>query len=107
MKWKSESESLTVFLSGEIDHYAAEKLRERIEALIERNHPQMLILDFDEVSFMDSSGIGMLIGRYKTKASFGGKLYASGLHHTIERLYRMAGLHRIIPILEEERRAEA
>ena len=66
-----------------------------------------MILDFSEVTFMDSSGVGMLIGRYKTKAALGGKMYASGMHATIERLYRMAGLHRIIPILEEERKAEA
>jgi len=107
MKWKSESESLTVFLSGEIDHYAAEKLRERIEALIERNHPQMLILDFDEVSFMDSSGIGMLIGRYKTMSAYGGKMCARHLSASVNRIYRMAGLHRIIPLVQDEGRKEA
>lgn len=107
MKWKKESESLTVFLSGEIDHCASEKLREGIEILIERNHPQILILDFKDVSFMDSSGVGMLIGRYKTMSARGGKVYAMHLSSSVCRLYKMAGLHRIIPSMEAEGRKEA
>ena len=107
MKWKSESELLTVFLSGEIDHCAAERIRERMEALIEKNHPQMLILDFDEVSFMDSSGIGMLIGRYKTMSAYGGKMCARRLSVSVNRIYRMAGLHRIIPLVQDEGGKEA
>jgi len=107
LKWKQVGDLMIVYLNGEIDHYAAEKMKTELEGLIKRTREKPLMLDFSAVTFMDSSGVGMLIGRYKTKASFGGKLYASGLHHTIERLYRMAGLHRIIPILEEERRAEA
>jgi len=75
--------------------------------MIKKTKEKPLVLDFSEVTFMDSSGVGMLIGRYKTKTAYGGKMYASGMHATIERLYRMAGLHRIIPILEQERKVEA
>lgn len=107
MKWKDDSESLTIYLSGEIDHCAAEKLRDGIEKLIERSDAETLILDFHDVSFMDSSGVGMLIGRYKTMCAKGGKMAARCLSETVSRLYRMAGLHRIIPIIQEEGRKEA
>jgi len=64
-------------------------------------------MDFSKVTFMDSSAIGMLIGRYKTMIALGGKICAQGLSPAIQKLYRMAGLHRIIPIICEERRKEA
>jgi len=107
VKWKRHDESLTVYLSGEIDHCAAEMLREEIEALIRKTKTNALTLDFKDVVFMDSSGIGMLIGRYKTMMSCGGRISACQLRQPIERLYRMAGLHRIIPIMQDEGREMA
>ena len=107
MKWTGDSEELTIHLAGEIDHYAAEKLRREIESLIKANRPQTLVLNFQEVSFMDSSGIGMLIGRYKTMLAQGGKVYACCLSSSVSRLYRMAGLHRIIPLVSADGRKEA
>ena len=95
MKWKSESELLTVFLSGEIDHCAAERLKERIEALIEKNHPHMLILDFDEVSFMDSSGIGLVMGRYKVLKPLGAELHVTNTSPHIGKVMKLAGLDRL------------
>ena len=61
-----QGDALTVYLTGEIDHCVAEGLRNEIEMLIVAHDPHRLILDFSQVSFMDSSGIGMIIGRYKT-----------------------------------------
>ena len=107
MKWKDDSGTLTICLNGEIDHYAAGKLREEIEKLIEKRKPGTLILDFHDVSFMDSSGVGMLIGRYKTMSAIGGKMVACCLSESVSRLYHMAGLHRIIPIVLDEGRKEA
>lgn len=91
-----QGEVLTVYLNGEIDHCAAEGLRNEIEMLIVRHHPTRLILDFSQVSFMDSSGVGMIIGRYKTMHARGGSVAASGLHPPVDRLFHLAGLHRII-----------
>ena len=107
VRWKKSADALTVYLSGEIDHCAAEKLKGEIESLIHQSKDKPLVLDFSDVTFMDSSGVGMLIGRYKTKRICGGGMYAAGMHAAVERLYRMAGLHRIIPIMEAERKAEA
>ena len=105
LRWKENGEELTVFLNGEIDHYAAESLRNQIEALIRKKNVKTLIFDFAGVTFMDSSGIGMLIGRYKTMASRGGWVYACGLTGPTERVFKMAGLHRIIAQLERSKEA--
>lgn len=66
-----------------------------------------LILDFTDVSFMDSSGVGMIIGRYKTMRARGGSVGAIGLHPPVDRLFRLAGLHRIIQIEPSGRQKNA
>ena len=98
---------LTVCFEGEIDHYAAEKLRSRIEAALKDQEIHSLTMDFSRVTFMDSSGIGMIIGRYKTMHSRGGKVYAAGLHPPVDRLCHIAGLHRIIDTEEQKGGDEA
>ena len=67
-----QGDALTVHLCGEIDHCAAEGLRNEIEMQIVRQNAKRLILDFSQVTFMDSSGVGMIIGRYKTMHARGG-----------------------------------
>ena len=100
IKWKEKGEEMTIFLNGEIDHCVSETLRKEIERLIQERGVQVLVFDFSHVTFMDSSGIGMLIGRYKTIKSRGGKVFASGLKAPVARIYKMSGLHRIIALME-------
>ena len=59
---KQEPQKLTAFLSGELDHHHAKEIREAIDFAVREQYPPVLILDFKQVSFMDSSGIGMMIG---------------------------------------------
>lgn len=89
---------VTFFMEGEIDHCSAKELREKIENAISDQNVERLRLDFSRVSFMDSSGVGMLIGRYRTMAQRGGMVTAAHLNAQMERLFRFAGLHRIIAI---------
>ena len=89
---------LIALLDGEIDHHGARELREEIDAAAQRTKPRLLTLDFSGVQFMDSSGVGLIIGRYKTMHARGGVASASGLHPPVDRLFRLAGLHRIIQI---------
>ena len=98
---------LCVHLSGEIDHCAASALRGQIEELLRDDSIRSLWLDFTDVSFMDSSGVGMIIGRYKTMRERGGSVAACGLKPPVEKLFRMAGLHRIIAQEEPGRQDEA
>ena len=102
LKLCAEGKMVTACLIGEIDHHGAGKLREEIDTMLERNHPDTLILDFREVTFMDSSGIGMIIGRYKTMIARGGCVSASGLRPPVDRLFHLAGLHRISAIDKTE-----
>ena len=96
MKSEKSGEHLIVYLTGEIDHCSADALRVGIERLLQDRRIKRLTLDFSQVSFMDSSGIGMIIGRYKTMASRGGAIHARAMQPSVERLFHMAGLHRII-----------
>lgn len=103
MKAQKNGEHLLVYLNGEIDHCCAETLRRDIEDLLRDQKIIKLTLDFSRVSFMDSSGVGMLIGRYKTMAARHGSINAQGLRPPVRKLFHMAGLHRIIAEREEGR----
>ena len=81
---------LCVHLSGEIDHCVASSLRGEIEALLQDTTIRSLWLDFTDV--------GMIIGRYKTMKARGGSVHACGLHPPVDKLFHLAGLHRIISI---------
>ena len=102
MMIEKRGEHLLVYLNGEIDHFCAEKLRKEIEEKLHDQTIRRLTLDFSHVSFMDSSGIGMLIGRYKTMTQRGGQVYARNMRPSVARLFRMAGLHRIISETEKD-----
>ena len=91
-------DQLTVHLSGEIDHHAASQIRTDIDDLLEDQTIRCLLFDFENVSFMDSSGIGMMIGRYRIMKKRNGSVFSTGMNQDIERIYRISGLHRIIPI---------
>ena len=99
---KAERKGLCVrvALRGEIDHCSAQSMRLDIENAIEDPKIKSLVIDFTDVSFMDSSGIGILIGRYKSMKERGGSVSAIGLSVQVEKLFRLAGLHRIISIGE-------
>ena len=106
LTFERDKDRLRVFLAGEIDHCAAEGMSARIEQQLTDLSILELWLDFSQVTFMDSSGIGMVIGRYKTMAARGGTVVACGLHPPVDRLFRMAGLHRIIREMAEGGRDE-
>ena len=86
---------IEVMLSGEIDHHSSGELREAIDTAISSVMPTRVILDFRGVSFMDSSGIGLVMGRYKTLEGTGAVLELRGLSAPIKRVMKLAGLDRI------------
>ena len=102
MKAEKSGENLLVYLNGEIDHCSAEKLRRDMENLLRDQTIRRLTLDFSRVSFMDSSGVGMLIGRYKTMAARNGQVCVRNLRPVVKKLFYMAGLHRIMINLDAE-----
>ena len=98
MRISSTGEVLTVYLQGEIDHHSARSMREEIDKAIDFNMPSLLILDFTEITFMDSSGIGLVMGRFKNLQKNGAKLHLVNLSDNIYKIMKLAGIERLAVI---------
>lgn len=98
---ENEAEDLAVLLSGEIDHHSVQKMREDIDACVRQQRPKELVLDFGRVEFMDSSGIGLVLGRYRLMQELEGHLVLRNLPAHIRRVMRVAGIENL-DIREEE-----
>ncbi len=92
MQTAISDKSLTVYLSGEIDHHNAAQLRQAADKELIKHSPEELIIDFTRVTFMDSSGVGLVMGRYKTAASIGCKTVVTGLRDRDKKILQMSGL---------------
>jgi len=88
--------TLTVYLQGEIDHHTAAAIRNRADSEILRHSPDELILDFSGVSFMDSSGVGLVIGRYKLASSRNCRTVVTGLRERDKKILMLSGLQNRI-----------
>lgn len=84
--------TVTAFLSGEIDHHTSAEIRREIDTTIERVRPDILQLDFKGVQFMDSSGIGLIMGRYRQMSLLGGNVSVVNIPKHLERLVRLSGI---------------
>lgn len=93
---------IKVYLEGEIDHHSASIIRISIDDAILNKRPQLLVLDFGKVTFMDSSGIGLVMGRYKLMKSIGGRITAENLSASAYRVMKLAGLERLGEIKQRE-----
>ena len=87
---------------GEIDHHTASKLRDEIDEAMTAFHCRHLILDMKRVSFMDSSGIGVIMGRYRTVYLLGGEVWAVNANERMKKILSMSGVTKIIQVYEEE-----
>ena len=96
-----EGGNLTAALIGELDHHAAAEVRQTIDAALLSCRPQTLRLDLSRLTFMDSSGIGLIMGRYRLMTSLEGVLRLTGTPPRMERMIRLSGLDKL-PIWEEE-----
>ena len=94
--FKAEKDALTVFLSGDIDHHTSKNIRESIDEEMQRIMPSVLVLDFRDVRFMDSSGIGLVMGRYKIALFYGCRVIVTHMPSAVERIMRISGLENII-----------
>ena len=95
-------DELTVFINGEIDHYCAVWVRGEIDEMIAKHRPKKLVLVLSGIDFMDSSGIGLVMGRYARMQSIGGKLAVKNPSERVERILRLAGIERIVNIEKGE-----
>ncbi|WLV23487.1 anti-sigma F factor antagonist [Aciduricibacillus chroicocephali] len=87
---------LVVRLSGELDHHEAEKLRDQWRDMIYENPVKHVLLNLEAVSFMDSSGLGVVLGRYKEVLQLGGEMVVCSVTPPVQRLFEMSGLYKIV-----------
>ena len=87
---------LKVLITEEIDHHTASIIRTRLDYEIIRFRPQKVIIDLKNVKFMDSSGIGLIIGRYKNIQNYGGILEIENVNFNLMKIFNMSGLPKII-----------
>ncbi len=95
---KENTGVLTVRLLGELDHHGAARARQEIDAIIEETAPRKVVLDLGDVYFCDSSGLGLIMGRYKKARSLGAELVIGEASGAVERIMALAGLGAIIKI---------
>ena len=98
ISYQKEDKQLLVEITEEIDHHVAEKIRRKVDDEITRYMPRKTIFDFSRVSFVDSAGIGMIIGRYKMMKLIGGSLEIINISQTVRRILEMSGINKIIPM---------
>ena len=95
VKFSESGRILTARLSGEIDHHVAKGQREEIDNMLFRARPETLRLDFSEVRFMDSSGIGLIRGRADVCEGIGCRIEVTGLSGSLKKLVRLSGIEKI------------
>lgn len=97
---KDKNRTLIVEISGEIDHCTAEEIKYKIDKEYTRLNSKNILFDFKNVSFMDSSGIGVIMGRYKKIQNCGGIAAAVSISDEIKRIFEISGLFKIINCYE-------
>ena len=95
MKLVRGDDVLRAILSGELDHHSAREIRAVLDAVLCEMMPHTLILDFGGVTFMDSSGVGLIMGRYK-KLQENGSISIAGANDSIQRIILISGLHKLV-----------
>ncbi|MBO5143349.1 MAG: anti-sigma F factor antagonist [Clostridia bacterium] len=100
-EYLKENRTLSLKIEGEIDHHSCEQIKKEVDYEIQKYSPKKLIFDFKDVNFMDSSGIGLIIGRYKYLLRIGGKTEIINASKDVKRILDMSGIFKIIPIFEE------
>lgn len=106
MKYQIQENCLTVYLPEEVDHYTIAGMGEEVDDMIAHNHIKHIIFDFKYTCFMDSSGLGAIMGRYKKIKILGGEVWGVHVNKRIKQLLTMSGMNKIIQIYEEGGRNE-
>ena len=104
-KYYNDEKLLILKVTEEIDECTAQKIRRKADYEIERYMPRKVIFDFNSVTFMDSAGIGLIIGRYRITNTLGGTVEIANVTDSIRRVLELSGLLKIIKITELEEMA--
>ncbi len=98
VEYKKKSRELKISISGEIDEFSAARTRSALDKIIDENTDvDCVVFDLKNVGFMDSTGIGMFIGRYKILQKYGIPVYISGTSGNIEKIFSLSGIYKLMP----------
>lgn len=100
VNYESNQKILFLEITEEIDHHTVEKIRRKADYEITRYMPRKVIFDFHHVTFMDSAGIGMVLGRYKMMNMLGGSLELINVSPMLKKIFEMSGITKICPLKE-------
>ncbi|GGE38282.1 anti-sigma F factor antagonist [Pullulanibacillus camelliae] len=93
---------LCIRLVGELDHHSADKLRSQVTDILDKHLIKHILLNLGELEFMDSSGLGVILGRYKEITSIGGQMVVCSISAPVKRLFEMSGMFKIIRFEDNE-----
>ncbi len=94
--------TLLICPGEDLDHHNAEDIRIRSDEILDKYPVNQVVFDFTGVEFMDSSGIGVVMGRYKKMQYAGGTVYVCGIGNNVDRIFQMSGLYKLVKLCEEE-----
>lgn len=95
VEYELNKNQLKVFIKGEIDHHSSFEIKDIIDSQILKTSPKIVVLNFDRVTFMDSSGIGLILARYKFAQNCGTSLYVEGVNNQTKKILSLAGIKTI------------
>jgi stage II sporulation protein AA (anti-sigma F factor antagonist) len=99
---ETKNNVLCIRLEGELDHHTAEILRSDVKEVLDKGIVKHIVLNLEGLSFMDSSGLGVILGRYKEIKNMGGEMIVCAISQEVKRLFEMSGLFKIIRLEEDE-----
>jgi stage II sporulation protein AA (anti-sigma F factor antagonist) len=102
---ETKKDVLVVRLQGELDHHTADELRTKVDEVLRNPEIRHIVLSLTDLSFMDSSGIGVILGRYKQISARSGEMVVCSINPTIYRIFEMSGLFKVIKFRENEAEA--
>ena len=103
VEFKKEDKLLIFKLTEDVDQHTSEKIRRKMDNEIKGYIPRKVVFDFSNISFMDSAGIGMVLGRYKLAKMLNGNLEIINVNKSMKKIFDMSGVSRIIDIKEEDK----
>lgn len=100
--FRVEGEVLWIMVPKELDHHSCIEIRENADGIMLKENIREVVFDFSNTEFMDSSGIGVIVGRYKNIKCFGGRVSAIHLNKRIKKIFLLSGLSKMITIYGQE-----
>ena len=100
MEFERRRDTVTVRMTGELDHCSAQPIRRELDGLIADPGVKKLVLDLREMPFMDSSGIGVILGRYRTLSQRGGRVAVKNMNPQVKKVFLLSGMDQVIQITE-------